>query len=220
MRGVYAILNMTNGKMYVGSAVDVGYRWRKHRECLDRGSHHSIKLQNAWRKYGADAFTWRVVEVLDDAAQLVPREQFWLDYFNTVRRGYNVCPTAGSRLGSRQSEETKRKIAEAGRGRTHTAESRQRISQTKLENPSATQRLAAIASNKRRTGQRHKHPMSAEHRRKIADALKGKVRSPEHCRKISEGKRRNMTDETRRKMSEAAKLRHKRRLASLDTSID
>lgn len=60
-------------------------------------------------------------------------------------------------------------------------------------------------------------PKSEEHREKIAKALKGKTRSKEHCENISKAKKgvknhklqgRTISDETRRKQSEAAKKRY------------
>jgi hypothetical protein len=68
--GVYQIINLTNGKRYIGSAANkrgFDQRWSIHRTLLFQGKHHSSKLQNAWNKYGAaislikTGKTWRYV---------------------------------------------------------------------------------------------------------------------------------------------------------------
>ena len=53
--GIYEILNTANGKRYIGSAVHFARRWYLHCWKLNRGEHHSAKLQNAWNKHGAGA---------------------------------------------------------------------------------------------------------------------------------------------------------------------
>ena len=64
---IYGILHMQSRRMYVGSAVKTAARWRHHRSQLQRGIHHSPYLQAAWSKYGADAFEFVVLEVVNSA---------------------------------------------------------------------------------------------------------------------------------------------------------
>ena len=45
MIGVYAIINKTNGKMYIGESINILLRWKFHKEKLNKGLHHSYKLQ-------------------------------------------------------------------------------------------------------------------------------------------------------------------------------
>src|SRR5690242_20644116 len=96
--GIYAIMNTVNGKQYVGSAVNIAARWRAHRSGLQRGYHRNPHLQAAWNKYGADAFTFTVLEYcpLDS---LISREQYWLDTLDTVAHGYNILAIAHSPRG-------------------------------------------------------------------------------------------------------------------------
>jgi hypothetical protein len=86
--GIYAIENTKNGKLYVGSSVDVHKRWVQHKSSLRKGLHHSIALQRAWNKYGCDCFHFKVLEYCDD---LVGREQHYIDSLNSA---YNVLPLA------------------------------------------------------------------------------------------------------------------------------
>src|SRR3970040_1255088 len=54
--GVYKILNVMNGKVYVGSAANFKSRWKFHLGQLRYGNHHSITLQRAYNKYGERNF--------------------------------------------------------------------------------------------------------------------------------------------------------------------
>lgn len=107
------ILNNVTGDFYVGSAVDIRGRWRSHLSCLRNGKNAAPILQNAWAKYGEDAFSFQVLETVEDRRDAVPKEQKYLDL---LKPKYNVCPVAGSPLGRKHSEETKRKMGEARRG--------------------------------------------------------------------------------------------------------
>ena len=49
--GIYILLNVINGKSYVGSSVNVNGRINKHFSLLRRGKHKNKHLQSAWKKY-------------------------------------------------------------------------------------------------------------------------------------------------------------------------
>lgn len=146
MPGVYQIKNMINHKIYVGSAKDFSKRVIQHTRLLRKNKHHSSRLQYSWNKYGEDKFIFGLLEVVEDLTQLITREQHYID---TLKPAYNMCPTAGSRLGSKTpksvrekirknatkhwlgknlSEETKKKIGNANRGHKHTQEAKDKIS--------------------------------------------------------------------------------------------
>lgn len=114
--GIYQILCVPTGKIYIGSAVNLHTRWRGHCTSANRGEHRNPYFQNAWDKYGADAFLFTVIELV-----LIPflleREQYWLDkkrsYDNAI--GFNYCHQAGTTLGIRHSDETRLKMRDAAR---------------------------------------------------------------------------------------------------------
>lgn len=116
--GVYAIEFVATDRIYIGSSKNIPGRWYEHRLQLNRGTHHCPKLQNAWSKYGPDAFELRVLEEVPSdytRESLLAREQFYLD---ALKPWFNVLPTAGSRLGSLDREETKRLKSAARRSVT------------------------------------------------------------------------------------------------------
>jgi len=96
--GVYQIRNKINGKVYIGSSVNVPSRWESHRRELRRGVHKNQYLQNAWIKYGEKKFVFSLIEEVTDVEELLLREQFWLDTIQPYlpRIGYNIYANADS----------------------------------------------------------------------------------------------------------------------------
>lgn len=119
--GIYRIVCSTSGKIYVGSAVHMRKRENDHQHHLRANTHHSRKLQNAWNKYGAEAFVFETL-LLCSPENLLVYEQLCINGFDAVKSGYNTCPIAGSILGTHRTEETKRKISLAHTGRKHTGQ--------------------------------------------------------------------------------------------------
>lgn len=104
---IYQIRHIESGKVYVGSAVNPRRRYRSHTQKLKRGTHHSRHLQSAWDKYGESAFVFEIIEPVLFVEDLLTREQYWIDKKCAAdsEHGYNVTPTAGSLLGTKQTEE-------------------------------------------------------------------------------------------------------------------
>lgn len=116
---IYKITNTVNGKFYIGSASYYDKRIGTHISLLRQKKHKNPYLQNAWDKYGEDAFKFEVIEQLNKQYQLLEREQYWLDYTQCYKRniGYNCAKIAGSNLGMKLSKETKQKISNYWKGR-------------------------------------------------------------------------------------------------------
>jgi group I intron endonuclease len=105
--GIYTIKNKANGKLYVGSAVDIDHRWRTHKSNLRNKKHGNRYLQSAWNKYGEDCFEFCIIEICFPFS-LIEREQFYIDKFSPV---YNLAPRAGNSLGVKHTPEFKAKIS-------------------------------------------------------------------------------------------------------------
>ena len=116
--GIYCIRNKLDGKIYVGSASNLRHRFKHHRGYLRKGNHHCQPLQRSWNKYGEDNFEFIVIASVLDKNKLVEVEQYFLDTFTPHDKtiGYNILKKAGSCLGVKRSEETKRKMSEAQKG--------------------------------------------------------------------------------------------------------
>jgi len=107
--GVYGIIHTATSRIYIGSAIDITRRWYEHHYFLIHNAHCNEYLQNAWNKYGTEAFTWIVLEEVTDPSQLILLEQKWIDYYHAAQRetGFNLCSHAGSRLGVPRPEVAK-----------------------------------------------------------------------------------------------------------------
>lgn len=120
--GIY-IITHTSGKQYVGSSNNIEKRLSFHKWQLSVNKHHARKLQRSWNKYGADTFTFSVLEITDD---LVAREQHWMD---VLKPFFNSSLVAGGGCtGYKHTDEAKRKMSEASRTRIRTQEHKDRIS--------------------------------------------------------------------------------------------
>jgi hypothetical protein len=98
--GIYAIRNIVNGRVYVGSAVNLPKRWLEHKRQLGKGAHHCAPLQHAWVKHRETAFVFEFIEAVErNKKTLESREQVHLDEAFATGRPYNTCRKAHSRLG-------------------------------------------------------------------------------------------------------------------------
>lgn len=197
--GIYIITHLSSGLCYVGSAVNIQKRWDGHRHALRKGTHHSSRLQRAWKKHGPEAFQFDVL-LYCQPEDLIAWEQGCLD--NIICK-FNTDRVAGSRLGSKASLETrlklslshlgktlsdeqKRKIAEGNRGKTVTEEFRKKMS---------------LLTKGRKYG-----PQSPERRKQISEINRGRHISPETAQRISQAKLgHSVDDSTRAKISAANK---------------
>ena len=178
--GIYKIEHVGSGKRYVGSAVNIHTRWIRHKWHLSDGNHHSSKLQRAHEKYGADAFEWQVLELVENKEDLVLREQAWIDSLNSVERGYNECPKAGSALGIKRSAETCLKIAAAKTGKS-------RRPNTKEQREAQSLRQIGVKHKSHRSGWK----FSEESRAHMSAARMGYKPSPEHVENCAAAHRGN-----------------------------
>ena len=124
--GIYAIVNVTNGKYYIGSSSHVskrypkcqsGFRSRfyKHRSKLKKGVHDSPQLQNSYNKCireGKDPnskFQIWILEYVDESLCL----QVEQEYLDTYEFFYNTAKDATSPMKGRSpSPEARRKQSE------------------------------------------------------------------------------------------------------------
>ena len=111
MIGIYKITNIVNNKVYVGQSKDIESRWFQHMYALNHNWHDNRHLQNSWNKYGADKFTFSVIEECE-LDKLTEREQYWIDYYGGINSA-NTYNAKDADCTGRLSEESKRKISES-----------------------------------------------------------------------------------------------------------
>lgn len=190
--GIYMILNLLNGKRYIGSAVNLRMRRHDHFSALRRGTHKNPHLQNAFNKYGENTFGWVGLEYIEDIESLLLWEDIYLKMYWPTGLLYNHCPTAGSMLGfkhEKESKETRRKKSKAALARWADPEYRR--------NQLDTNPMLKSGEQHPRYGTHH----GAETKQKMSKAKMGE-RNPnygksledEHRRNISRGLKRHWAD--------------------------
>ena len=100
MIGIYKIQNLLNGKVYIGQSNDIQRRFQEHQR---KGSTSRIPLDVAIQKYGAENFSYEIVEECQ-IDELNEKETEWILYWNSHEEGYN-CNTGGDQasIGSQNS---------------------------------------------------------------------------------------------------------------------
>lgn len=186
--GIYLVRNLYDGKEYVGSTRDLKNRWYEHRRLLRSGKHNNPHLLRAWKRDGAEAFIYRIVEYCE-IIDLRVREQWWAELLDTrnPQKGYNICHPDRHTI----SDETRAKIGAAHKGKPKSEAHRAAISAARKGKPlsEATRaaQKAAVTGRKRSqesiekwraavTGTK-RGPHTAEAKAKISAAKKG---SPSH----------------------------------------
>lgn len=113
--GIYKITNTVNGKIYIGSSKDCSRRYREHMKFFKNGNHPNLHLRKAYEKYGLDAFLFEVIEEVI-VSKLLEVEQTYLNSTKCTDDsiGYNLEKVAGKVT---HTDEVRRKISEANRGR-------------------------------------------------------------------------------------------------------
>lgn len=162
--------------VYVGQSINIENRYRQHIYNLRTNQHSSPYFQNAYNKYGIKPFDYIILEITTKE-QLTNREQYYMDMYKPK---YNYAPVAGSRLGSKQTPEAIEKVRKVHLGRKNTEETKDKM------------RKAALG-NKRNLG------------RKLTEETKAKMRETLAAKKAAgvKRKRKPMSEETKRKISEA-----------------
>lgn len=95
VQGVYMIRNKNDDTKYIGSSTNVEERWKQHIKALKSGKHHSYKLQQAYNAVkDINAFEFSLIENVSAKARLYDREQYWTDYYDTYKNGYNCTERA------------------------------------------------------------------------------------------------------------------------------
>lgn len=102
--GIYALVD-DQGKMYIGSSKNVSHRIKQHDKAI-RDNAAARKIQEAVAE--GRTFRCELIEKLDygiSTYDLLEREQFYVDKFDTAKSGYNALP--------HPSDQNRRKLREA-----------------------------------------------------------------------------------------------------------
>jgi len=125
--GVYALICKVNNKIYIGSSVKLSDRLLDYMQPAYLTKQANRPILRAIEKYGILNWTFIILETCH-VSNVLAREQYWLDL---LFPNYNLCRTAGSTLGVSLSEEAKAKLSAYRKGKTHSEETRQLMSESR-----------------------------------------------------------------------------------------
>lgn len=133
--GIYKILNIENGKFYIGSAVALNIRKNNHFSLLRYNKHFNQKLQASFNKYGEENFKFEIIEKCDKN-NLINKEQYYVDI---LKPKLNLrTKIVNSPLGTKQSKKHKQKISNALTGRIRSEEHKKNLSLSHKNKPRPT----------------------------------------------------------------------------------
>ena len=110
---IYKITNKINGKVYIGQTTQsLSRRWRQH---CDNSKSKCYMLKNAIQKYGKENFTVEQIDVACDRDELDKKEQYWIQYYNSINpeKVYNL--TSGGKH-CEISDEVKKHLSDVNKG--------------------------------------------------------------------------------------------------------
>jgi len=119
--GIYRIVNKETNQCYVGGSKRVRKRAAEHFRLLRAGIHPNPHLQNSFGLYGEKSFFWELEVVCEDPNDLDQVEELFLSKEAWFQEPvvFNISNAAKAPM----------------RGRSHTQETRSKISETKKSNP-------------------------------------------------------------------------------------
>jgi group I intron endonuclease len=104
--GIYRIINTKNGRIYIGSTRRFKGRARSHRADLEASRHKNTYLQNDFNKCGSECFIFEVLEVTESKAEMLLREQYWIDQlYDNQKNCYNFRKDAADSRAGRPNKQ-------------------------------------------------------------------------------------------------------------------
>ena len=79
--GVFQIKNNINGKIFIGSSLDLKAIWYAQKLQLDMGMHQNSELQKDWKEFGSENF---IYEILDEINQTEDKPIDYKKEINTI----------------------------------------------------------------------------------------------------------------------------------------
>ncbi|NHN33950.1 DUF2087 domain-containing protein [Paenibacillus sp. S3N08] len=97
--GIYRLRNTANGKIFIGSSLNLEGRWNRHQFELNMNMERIADLQNDWKQFGEQQFVFEVLEQLeqrnegyqDIPDELEKLEAKWIEQLQPFgEAGYNM----------------------------------------------------------------------------------------------------------------------------------
>jgi hypothetical protein len=97
--GIFQVRNMVNGKVLLGSSLNLEGPLNAAKFMLKTGLHRNEQLQKEWNEFGADKFAFEILEVVKESDdpnfnirdELTLLEEIWWEKLQPMgERGYNT----------------------------------------------------------------------------------------------------------------------------------
>jgi len=176
---IYKAQNKINEKIYIGQTkFNVQYRILEHLR-YDGNTY----FNKALKKYGIEVFDISIIDTAETKEELDEKEKYWIKFYNCkAPNGYNL--TDGGDGVINPSEESRKKMSEARKGKHPAKESVEKMIKSKTGKPLKYAPGKKLVRDK-----------------KISEAIKGRL-------PWNKGKRDVYSEETLRKMREAKEGKH------------
>ena len=116
---IYKTINLINGKSYVGQHTTKN----EYDSYLGSGS----ELNKDIKIFGSKYFLKGIIEYCDNNEELNEREKYWINFYNTINNGYNICKGGGDYpilygedngfFNKKHSKETRKKLSDIRMGK-------------------------------------------------------------------------------------------------------
>jgi hypothetical protein len=77
--GIFRITNTINGKIFIGSSLDLKAIWHAQKLQLDFGIHENKELQKDWKEFGSENFNYEIIE------EIIQSEDKPIDYQKEIK---------------------------------------------------------------------------------------------------------------------------------------
>jgi group I intron endonuclease len=117
---IYKITNKVNEKVYIGKTNEPDKRWKKH--CLialkpNSDRHHLI--HKAIAKYGADNFSFEIIEKCKSETKSFKQERYWISYYKSnacryrSKFGYNLTDGGEGATGFVPTKQSRKRMSDS-----------------------------------------------------------------------------------------------------------
>ena len=172
---VYKHTCLENNKVYIGiTSRKPQIRWGKDGHGYVK--EHQPYFYNAIQKYGWDGFKHEILFTELSKEEAESKEIELIAFYKADNRNYGYNRLSGGNCTTNPSKETRRKQAEAHRGRKMSEETKQKLREANLGQKRSEEARRHVSESAKK---RKRHPVSQETKDKISRGNKGKIRSEE-----------------------------------------
>ena len=107
---IYKITNIQNNKVYIGQTIrPIKDRFNRH---INDALHNGIDTHfaRAIRKYGKESFTIEEIDSANTQEELNQKERYWIQYYNSVKDGYNETDAISKCGGNTYQSKTEKEM--------------------------------------------------------------------------------------------------------------